>query len=306
MANIILLFLCLILGILAQRIKAFPKNTSIVLNQYVLNFALPAMALHYLPKIKLGFDLLLPASIAWISFGLAFIIFNLLGKVFGWSRKLIGCLILTAGLGNTSFVGIPIIQALFGDEGLNTLIIVDLPGTFVAFSTLGILTATLYSNQKKTNNISFVRKMFSFPPLIAFMIGICLAIIQIDFPENLSTVFKQLATTISPIALISVGYQLKFKTYSKHFKFLALGLFFQLIFFPAIIYCLFYFVLDQTDLIAKVCIIEAAMAPMITGAILANSSGLKPELSNMMVGYGIPISFVTIGIWYLIIENVIT
>lgn len=264
--------------------------------------ALPAMALHYLPKIKLGLDLILPASIAWLSFGLAFIIFNVLGKIFGWSKKLIGCLILTAGLGNTSFVGIPIIQALFGDQGLNTLIIVDLPGTFVVFSTLGILVATIYSNQKKLEETPILKKIITFPPLIAFLVGICFALLRIDFPEYLSTAFKQIAITISPIALISVGFQLKFKTYSKHFKFLFLGLFFQLILFPAIIFGLVYGILGQTDLVAKVCIIEAAMAPMITGAILANTHGLKPELSNMMVGYGIPISFVTIGIWYLIIE----
>lgn len=303
MANIILLFLCLIIGILIQRVKAFPKNTSAVLNQYILFIALPAMALHYLPKVQLSLDLLLPASIAWLSFGLAFILFNILGKIFGWSKKLIGCLILTAGLGNTSFVGIPIIQALFGDEGLETLIIVDLPGTFVVFSTLGIITATLYSNQKKSNDSSILKKMLSFPPLIAFLVGISLAIFKIDFPEALSTVFKQLTITISPIALISVGFQLRFKTYSKHFKFLALGLFFQLILFPAIIFGIFYGILNQTDLVAKVCIIEAAMAPMITAAILSNANGLKPELSNMMVGYGIPISFITIGIWYVIIEH---
>lgn len=266
--------------------------------------ALPAMALHFLPKIQLGFNLLMPASIAWISFGLAFLFFNILGKIFGWSKKLIGCLILTAGLGNTSFVGIPIIKALFGDEGLNTLIIVDLPGTFVVFSTLGILTAAIYSKKKKGKKDSLVKKMFSFPPLLAFLIGISLSIFKTDFPEDLSTVFKQLAATISPIALISVGFQLKFKAYSKHFKFLALGLFFQLILFPALIFGIIYGILGQTDLVAKVCIIEAAMAPMITGAILANTNGLKPELSNMMVGYGIPISFVTIAGWYLFLEYV--
>lgn len=304
MSSIILLFLCLIIGMLLQKVSAFPKNTSVVLNQYVLYIALPAMALHYLPKIKLSWDLLLPVSVAWIAFLFAFLFFNILGKIFNWSRKLIGCLILTAGLGNTSFVGIPVIKALYGDAGINTLIIVDLPGTFVVLSTLGILVATLYSSQKKEKT-SFFKKLVTFPPLIAFLIGLTFAITKIDFPLALSETFKQLAATISPIALISVGFQLKFKTYSKHFKFLFLGLFFQLIMVPAIIFGIFYGLLNQTDLVAKVCIIEAAMAPMITAAILANSNGLKPELSNMMVGYGIPISFVTIGIWYFIIENLL-
>lgn len=301
MSSILLLFLCLFIGIGIQRINNFPKNTAVVLNQYILFVALPAMALYYLPKIALSWDLLLPASVAWIAFGLSFLIFNSLGKIYNWSKKLTGCLIITAGLGNTSFVGIPVIQALYGDEGLNTLIIIDLPGTFVALSTVGVLVATLYSNQKGTGD-SILRKMFTFPPLLAFFVGLILMILKIDFPTAISDTFKQLSATISPIALISVGYQLKFKSYSKHFKFLFLGLSFQLLILPLVILTLFYFVLGRTDLATKVSIIEAAMAPMITGSILASTYGLKPELSNMMVGYGIPISFITLAGWYFLVE----
>lgn len=301
MSSILLLFLCLFIGTGIQRINNFPKNTAVVLNQYILFVALPAMALYYLPKIALSWDLLLPASVAWIAFGLSFLIFNFLGKIYNWSKKLTGCLIITAGLGNTSFVGIPVIQALYGDEGLNTLIIIDLPGTFVALSTVGVLVATLYSNQKGIGD-SILRKMFTFPPLLAFFVGLILMILKIDFPTAISDTFKQLSATISPIALISVGYQLKFKSYSKHFKFLFLGLSFQLLILPLVILILFYFVLGRTDLATKVCIIEAAMAPMITGSILASTYGLKPELSNMMVGYGIPISFITLAGWYFLVE----
>nr|WP_298003583.1 AEC family transporter [uncultured Flavobacterium sp.] len=304
MSSILLLFLCLFIGIGIQRINNFPKNTAVVLNQYILYVALPAMALYYLPKIALTWDLLLPASVAWIGFGLSFLIFNSLGKIYNWSKKLTGCLIITAGLGNTSFVGIPVIQALYGDEGLNTLIIIDLPGTFVALSTVGFFVATLYSNQKGTGD-SILRKMFTFPPLLAFFVGLILMILKIDFPTAISDTFKQLSATISPIALISVGYQLKFKSYSKHFKFLFLGLSFQLLILPLVILTLFYFVLGRTDLATKVCIIEAAMAPMITGSILASTYGLKPELSNMMVGYGIPISFITLAGWYFLVEYLV-
>lgn len=304
MSSILLLFLCLFIGIGIQRINNFPKNTAVVLNQYILFVALPAMALYYLPKIALSWDLLLPASVAWIAFGLSFLLFNFLGKIYNWSKKLTGCLIITAGLGNTSFVGIPVIQALYGDEGLNTLIIIDLPGTFVALSTVGVLVATLYSNQKGTSD-SILRKMFTFPPLLAFFVGLILMILKIDFPTAISDTFKQLSATISPIALISVGYQLKFKSYSKHFKFLFLGLSFQLLILPLVILTLFYFVLGRTDLATKVCIIEAAMAPMITGSILASTYGLKPELSNMMVGYGIPISFITLAGWYFLVEYLV-
>lgn len=290
------------IGIALQRVRAFPKNTHTVLNQYILYVALPAMALYYLPKITPGIDLLFPASVAWIAFGLAYFFFNFLGKQFGWSKKLTGCLIITGGLGNTSFVGIPVVEALFGKEGLETLIIVDLPGSFIVLSTLGILVATRYSKTKKS--VSLTKKLISFPPFIAFIIGLIMAIVKIDFPEVLSEPLKTLAATVSPIALISVGFQLKFHSKSKHYRYLALGLAFQLLLIPAVIFGLFYGVFGKTDLATQVCIIEAAMAPMITGAILASSYGLKPQLSNMMVGFGIPISFLTIGLWYLLIQLV--
>ena len=300
MQSLFLLFLCLVIGVSLQRVRAFPKNTHVVLNQYVLYVALPAMALYFLPKITLNWELLFPASVAWIAFGLSYVFFNFLGKKLGWSRKLIGCLIITGGLGNTSFVGIPVVEALFGKEGLETLIIIDLPGTFVVLSTLGILVATKYSKTK--TSISLSRKLISFPPFIAFIIGVIMAIIKIDFPEIASETFRTLTATVSPIALISVGFQLKIRQESKHYRYLALGLAFQLLIIPAVIFGLFYGVFGKSDLATQVSIIEAAMAPMITGAILASSYGLKPQLSNMMVGFGIPISFLTLGLWYVLIQ----
>src|SRR5690606_35070415 len=203
MANLLLIFICLLLGILMQKISIFPKNTSIVLNQYVLFIALPAMALYYLPNLQLEWQLIFPASVAWITFALAFVFFTLLGKMFNWSKRLIGCLTLTAGLGNTSFVGIPIIQAIYGDEGIKTLIVIDLPGTFVTMSTVGLIVATLHTSQKNESE-SIVRKIFSFPPLLAFIIGVSMAILKIEFPSALSESFQKIGVTLSPIALISV------------------------------------------------------------------------------------------------------
>jgi predicted permease len=52
----------------------------------------------------------------------------------------------------------------------------------------------------------------------------------------------------------------------------------------------------------EVSIMEAAMAPMITASILASTHGLKPRLSSMMIGYGIPLSFITLTVWYFILR----
>lgn len=301
MSSLILLFLCLFIGVLLKYLPNFPKNTHTVLNQFVLFISLPAMALYYLPAIQLDWNLLFPASVAYIGFLLAALIFISLGRYFGWSKKLIGCLLLTAGLGNTSFVGIPVIQALFGNEGVKTLIIVDIPGTVVVLSSLGMLTAITCSNGKSDLKMILVN-LIKFPPFIAFLIGLFMLAIKVDFPLEVKEVLGRLMATISPLALVSVGFQLKIDTRSKHWKFLALGLFYSLFIWPLacfLIYCVFF---KQTDLPIRVSIMEAAMPPMITGAIVAAQYGLKPRLANMMIGIGIPISFITMAGWFMFLE----
>ncbi|HMI07281.1 MAG TPA: hypothetical protein VK528_07030, partial [Flavobacterium sp.] len=94
MDSIILLFLCMFLGVALQFVKVFPANSFTVLNQFVIHISLPALALFYIPKIEIGTALLFPLGIAWIGFALSYLFFTILGKIFGWSRKLTGSLII--------------------------------------------------------------------------------------------------------------------------------------------------------------------------------------------------------------------
>lgn len=301
MENILLVFLCLIMGLAMQRVSAFPKNGYLALNQFVIYIALPALALFYIPKISISAKLLYPLGIAWIGFLLSFAFFYFIGKAMGWSNKLIGCLILTAGLGNTSFVGFPIIQALYGEEGIKTAIIVDQPGTFVVMTTLGVITAGIFS-RGETNGKDILKKILLFPPFIAFVVACLINVFQMDFNDKFQSVFQKLGATITPVALVAVGLQLKIDKKSKHWRFLTLGLFFKLMLTPAIFLLLYKIIAGGKGLVVDVSILESAMAPMITGAILASNYGLKPKLSSMMVGIGIPLSFITLAFWYFILN----
>ena len=290
------------MGLAMQQVAAFPKNGHLALNQFVIYIALPALALYYIPKVSLSTDLLYPLAIAWIGFIMSFVFFYLIGKKMGWPNRLIGCLTITAGLGNTSFVGFPIIQALYGDEGLKTAIIVDQPGSFVVMATLGIITAGIFSKgDSKPSDIA--KKILLFPPFIAFLIACCMNVLKVDFNEHFETVFQKLGATVTPVALVAVGLQLKIDRRSQHWKFLRLGLFFKLIITPAIFFLIYRIILGGKGLVVDVSILESAMAPMITGAILASNYGLKPKLSSMMVGIGIPLSFITLAFWYFILNT---
>jgi predicted permease len=56
------------------------------------------------------------------------------------------------------FFWVSIIEALYGEEGLKTAILVDQPGSFVVLSTLGILVATIYSS--RDNGFQIAKRFF--------------------------------------------------------------------------------------------------------------------------------------------------
>ncbi|AWA29995.1 transporter [Flavobacterium magnum] len=301
MENILLIFICLFVGLMLQRVRQLPAQAHKVLNLFVIYVSLPALALYYIPKIVLGPALLYPLGVAWIGFGFSFLFFRTLGQWLKWPRRLTGCLIIVSGLGNTSFVGFPVIQALYGEQGLQTAIIVDQPGSFVVMATLGIITAMVFSgNKPDLRTISM--KILIFPPFVAFVLAAVMNLLNTDFPTLLQQSLQKLGATVTPIALVSVGLQLTFDVKSRHWRFLSLGLLFKLFLTPALIFILYRCILGEKGMAIDVSVMEAAMAPMITGAIVASGYGLKPKLSSMMIGIGIPLSFLTLCFWHWILS----
>ena len=300
MSNLILLFVCLIIGILLKKSKIIPDNFHTSLNAFVINISLSAFSLYYISKIELNSSVIYPVLVVWIGIFAAILFFAGLGKIFGWKTSLIGALIMCAGFGNTSFVGIPLIQAMYGEEGLKTVMLVDQPG-FVALSTVGILVANFYSGSKDSL-LKHLSKILKFPPFIAFVVALLLNIFSIEIPKDFDEVLMKLGATTVPLALVSVGSQMQWKKIEKKEGFhLFIGLLFKLVLLPLLILVIYKYIFHQSGDVIDICILEAAMAPMITAAIIASAHDLEPKFCNLMVAVGIPLSILTVGIWHLLL-----
>ena len=70
-----------------------------------------------------------------------------IGRWQQWDRGTMGVLLLVVPLGNTSFLGIPMIQAFFGAAGLPYLIIYDQLGTMMIMGTYGSVILALYGRK---------------------------------------------------------------------------------------------------------------------------------------------------------------
>ena len=300
MSNLILLFVCLIIGIVLKKSKIIPDNFHTSLNAFVINISLSAFSLYYISKIELNSSVIYPVLVVWIGIFAAILFFAGLGKIFGWKSSLIGAIIMCAGFGNTSFVGIPLIQAMYGEEGLKTVMLVDQPG-FVALSTVGILVANFYSGSKDSL-LKHLSKILKFPPFIAFVIALLLNVFSIEIPKDFDEVLMKLGATTVPLALVSVGSQMQWKKIEKKEGFhLFIGLLFKLVLLPLLILVIYKYIFHQSGDVIDICILEAAMAPMITAAIIASAHDLEPKFCNLMVAVGIPISILTVEIWHLIL-----
>jgi len=300
MLNLVLIVIFLLLGILSQRIKFLPDNLAYYLNRYLIYIVLPVLALRYLPKIELVPELTLPIASAWISFGLSWLIFGLLGKKLNWGNSVTGCLVITSGLANTSFVGFPIVQALYGDEGIKIALLIDQAGSFIIVSSVAVIVASIYSVEKKRKR-DITKKILTFPPFLFFVIAIGMNIGSYEISGHLDTALKIIASTLTPVALTAVGLQVKVSPDAFKSNFLWFGLGYKLVFIPLVILILFKYIFNLKGLILQVSVIEAAMAPMITGSIIAITHDLEPKLASLLVGVGIPLSFLTIAIWYFIL-----
>lgn len=119
----------------------------------------------------------------------------------------------------------------------------------------------------------------------------------------LNPLLTKLAGTLVPLALFSVGLQIRFSGWKDELRPLSLGLVYKLLIAPAL--ALFAALAFQLKgIIPQASVFEAAMPPMITSAIIASEYQLNPRLSNMMVSLGIVLSFATTGLWFFVLKAV--
>lgn len=354
MAPLWIIGICFLAGWLLRRFKILPEDASRTLAGYIIYVALPALVLLHVHSLRLDGDLLFAALMPHGVFGLSFLIFRWLGHQLAWSRDTIICLTLTAGLGNTSFVGLPMIEAFFGEKHLGTGILIDQAGSFLCLSTSGLfllmsqIKASPLSGRSgqgigMTNEVvrtghspggskdanpadsgsgdenqktfrSILLRIVRFPPFIALVMAVLLR--WIEYSEVFTEILQSIGSTLTPVAMVAVGFQIRLQSLKEQGLPLFLGLSFRLILAPLVVAlaALVFTVLSGSadssgffgfvalPSVLQITIFEAAMPPMITAGILCMEYDRNPDLAGLMLGVGIPLSFLSLPIVSLLLH----
>lgn len=294
MTAFILLIFCLALGVLVARYARPPMGLAQGLNWWVINIALPALILDLIPRLHPDSRIWFLVVSQWGVFLGAWLLFAMLGRRLGWSRGRIGAVVLVCGLGNTSFMGYPMIEALHGREGLALGVLADQLGTFIMLAVGGVIVSAIYSGGKpKPKEIA--KRVLLFPSFISLMLGALVGVLG-GWPETVEPVLSSIGGTLTPLALFSVGLRFRLHLGGGQTVPLLLGLGWKLLLAPALVLG-FGMATGISGLMLTIGVLQAAMAPMISAAILADQHNLEPPLANTILGVGILLSLVSVPLW---------
>ena len=299
MENFYLILIYLIIGALLRRLPAMPDNAATVLNIYVLYVALPALILKSLPGITLSSNLLIPAITPWLLLITMVGVILALGRVLNWRREEVGALLVIVPLGNTAFLGFPMIDALFGAEAMPYALVYDQLGSFIALATYATIVAAFYSpTMNAPTRRAVLLKILTFPSFVALIVA--LSIRNLSLPPLANTLIDTLAGTLVPVVMIAVGYQLSFRFTRREISPLVGGLTLKLAAMPLLTW-IGWTLAGQQGMAVNISVFQAAMPSMISAGAVAIMAGLAPRLVSGVVGLGILISLCTLPLlaWLL-------
>ena len=299
MENFILIGLFVGLGMLFRRLPAFPKESSQVLNMFALYVSLPAVILLQVPKLTFSGEVLVAALAPWGMLLVSAALVLLAARSFGWPRPATGVLLLVVPIGNTSFMGVPMVSAFFGAAGLPYLIVYDQFGTMAIFATYGAVILALYGGEGTVSLTTVARRALFFPPTLALLAG--LAHRPWPYPAPLVSILQGIAATLTPLVMTAVGFQLRLRLRPTLVAPLGFGLAVKLLLAPlvALLVCRLF---GMHGLAVDVSVFEAGMPPMVTAGALAVAAGLEPDLAAALVGLGILASFATLPLLYGVLQ----
>ena len=264
----------------------FDDKSRGLLAKLVTQVALPCYMLYTITQRFTAADLLkmlpalrFPALSMVILLGIA----TAVARIFAVRQDRRGLFISMFFNSNTIFVGLPINQALFGDDSIPYVLIYYMCDT-TFFWTLGTyLIQRDGEGEARFDLKTSLKKVFS-PPLMGFLLGLVLVMLQIKLPAFLASDLQYLGNLTTPLSMIFIGLSVshvgvKQLVLGKDQLLILLGRF---VVAPLLMATIVYWV-PLPSLMKQVFIIQSAMPVMTNAPVVARLYGADSDYAAVMV-----------------------
>lgn len=298
MLNLQLMLLTLmVVGIVLVKVKMLNAQSRKVLSALLVNLLLPANIIaSFISNADMSAELLLnflwATVISFIVQYASLIISKPLFKKSSSDRKALE----TYGMlvSNSSYIGIPVAESLYGSMATTYTAIFQLP-IRITMWTSGVSLFT------KLDRKSAIKQIFLHPCIVSIYIGMILMFTPVNLPVFLYESVQSLSRCVTPVSMIVVGAIMcdaDLKTlFTKQTLWFS---FWRLIAFPLAIYLILLpFHLDL--LLLRVSVILSAMPAATITSIMADKYDCDPEYAAKIVVVSVILSMFTIPMFAMLI-----
>ena len=204
--SLVTLVVCMLFGVIGRKKHIFTDESDCVLSSLLINFTLPAMVFMSMFR-PFSRTLLLEGGITILIISTVFLSGLGLGKLLSliipsncnekciWQFSIM--------FPNVIYMGFPVIQSVFGDEGMLYAAMVSVAFNIMVFS-LGI---HLFRSDKSQETMGkFHLKQFLFTPaFIAVFIGLLFFVTEIRLPAPMERGIHLIGNMTTPIAMLLIG-----------------------------------------------------------------------------------------------------
>ena len=201
--QMLMIFGVVLVGFVAARLGVWGAGLSRQLAVYVINVSMPCLILASVMGRGLVFEadevltLVLVSLLNYVLLIGGAVLVSAVWKV-GDARR--GLQRFMLSFGNVSFIGFPVVAAIFGERAVFYASVLNIPFNLLIF-TVGVSFIT--GGQNGGNRLGW--KLFFSPCVVASIIAIVLALCKVQTPEPVAQWFHLLGDMTTPCALLIIG-----------------------------------------------------------------------------------------------------
>ncbi len=286
----------------------FNEESSRLLSRLVCNISLPAYMVANLvatfDKKKL-YELSGGLLIPFLSMLICFFIAIAVSRAIKVDKKKRGVFESMFYISNTIFIGLPVNLALFGDKSIPYVLLYYIANT-IFFWTIGVYSISKDGDQNGVRlfSLAAIKKIFS-PPLLGFIVGVILIILEVRLPHFLLDTCKYLGNLTTPLSMIFIGitiYSVNFKgiRFSSDMLAIILGRF---VVSPLVVILLAHFI-SAPLLMKEVFVIQASMPIMTQTSITAKMYNSDYKYAAVMTAITTLGAVITIPLYMLLLDKI--
>ncbi|HER20298.1 MAG TPA: AEC family transporter [Chromatiales bacterium] len=218
------------------------------------------------------------------------------GRLMPLTRPQFGALLLAASFPNATYMGLPLLDSLFGDAGQAVAIQYDLFACTPLLLSVGILLAARFGDSDE--EVHPVKTLLKVPPLWAAVAGAGLNLAGVSQPDWTAEWLDRLGAAVVPIMLVALGMSLRLETLTgRQLLTVSPAVAIQLLWMPLVALG-FALAVGTSGQTLTAVVLEGAMPVMVLGLVLCDRFGLDTSLYATTASASTLLALLTIPFWH--------